>query len=116
VLISPTSDINISADSIWIRKGSLTTGNTSNPYTNTANIILTGQLTDRGYIIDSTLTGRKNLVVTGSLNLIGKTNLAHTAKLIMSTQVGDTSINVDNSTGWQVGDRLTLSTSSRNSN
>jgi hypothetical protein len=59
--------INVTAESIWVRLGSWTFGNSTNHFEKPVVIQLNGRKNDTGFVIDPAYAGRKNLVVSGRL-------------------------------------------------
>lgn len=55
----------IEAESIWIRAGSLTVGNSSTPYNGTCTIQINGNKEDAGYVFSDEIVGNKQFVVNG---------------------------------------------------
>lgn len=61
----------MTAQTIWVRLGSWIFGNQTSPFDKKVIIQLNGQSTDRGYAVDAVYAGRKNLVVSGRLEIYG---------------------------------------------
>jgi hypothetical protein len=66
--------VNVTAQSIWVRLGSWVFGNETNPFNKQVVIQLNGGPNDRGYVVDAAYGGRKNLIVSGRLEIYGPTN------------------------------------------
>lgn len=99
-----TRDVNITANSIFIRAGNLTAGSTGTPFIHKMTIQINGQKTDTGYTIDPIVAGNKFMVVTGILNLHGNAPGSTITTLSQPARAGATTISVSSSTGWAVGD------------
>ncbi|CAM6001508.1 unnamed protein product [Sphagnum balticum] len=84
---------------------------TANPFTHNINIQLDGLKNDPGYVFDPSLVGNKIFVVTGVLALYGTSPATVQTKLTASAFSGSTSISVDSSAGWAVGDLLVIAPS-----
>jgi hypothetical protein len=104
-------NVNITANSIHIRAGNITAGSPGNPFLHNFTIQLNGKKTDNGFYIDPIISANKFLVVTGSLNLYGKTPGTVTTYLAQTALKGSSTIFVGSSTDWNVGDTLVLSPS-----
>lgn len=103
-----SKDINLTAASILIRYGNLTVGSPNSAFIHNFNIILTGHKGDFGYTVDPMFAGNKFLVVAGSLNLYGQAPSTVITYLTSTAYKGDSVINVNDATGWAVGDTLVL--------
>ena len=71
LVVDDSIDVNLTANSIWIRAGSLTVGNSTNPFTHKFDIQINGNSLSPADSIDPLVTVNKYLVVTGSLALYG---------------------------------------------
>jgi hypothetical protein len=63
---------------------------------------LKGEKPNNKIVIDNTLSLSNHLLVTGTLHLYGYTNPSFT-KLTSVAEVGDKTINVVSTTGWEIG-------------
>lgn len=115
VIIPNGADRNITCNSIWIRAGSLTAGSAAAPFTNNLNIQLNGNKQDPGYVFSPELGGSKLFVVTGKLALYGVAPATTGAELTAIANKGDTSITVDGTSGWNIGDEIVIAPSFFNS-
>jgi hypothetical protein len=104
-------DVNLTANSIWIRAGNLTAGSTTTPFVPKFTLQINGQKSDAGHVIDPIIAGNKFLVVTGILNLHGTVPSTTETTLSETAFAGSSTISVDSSTGWTVGDQLVLTPS-----
>ena len=105
----------ITAHFIYIRAGSLTAGNSSDPFQYNLTIKLLGGHDDFTYYIDSIVNANKFMVVTGELNLYGIVPGSVWTRLSASAKTGDTSITVDDATDWAVGNTIGIAPSFSNS-
>lgn len=67
-------------------------------------IQLNGNQDDRGFAVDPNYAGRKNLIVTGRLEIYGPTDFDEATYLTKSAEAGSTLIHVNSANGWKVGD------------
>jgi hypothetical protein len=111
LIADDSRDVNITANSIFIRAGNLTAGSTASPFLHKMTIQINGQKTDTGYTIDPIVAGNKFMVVTGILNLHGNAPATTITTLSGPAAAGATSISVSSSSGWAVGDQIVLSPS-----
>lgn len=111
VIADDTRDVNITANSIHIRAGNLSAGRPDAPFLHNFVVQINGLRTDNGWTIDPTLAGRKYMVVTGILNLHGVAPTTVTTFLTQTVASGSSTIFVDSSTDWAVGDTIVLSPS-----
>ena len=72
LVVDDSIDIHIVAESVFIRSGSLTVGNATNPFTHNFNITVNGNSSSPYREIDAYINANKYFVVTGSLALYGK--------------------------------------------
>jgi len=111
VIISDISDRNIECQGIWIRAGSLQAGSAATPFTHNLNIQINGFKNDSGYVFDDSLEGNKIFVVTGILSLYGISPSTVSTNLVASAFPGDTSLIVDSTSGWALGDEIVIAPS-----
>ena len=116
LVVQDSFDINITAQSVFIRSGSLNVGNSSNPFTHQFTIQINGGLYDSEDYIDPLLNLNKYLVVTGSLALYGVKPASQITYLKQGAMKGSDKIHPGSSSGWKVGDKLSLSPSFSNYN
>jgi hypothetical protein len=109
-----TRNVNITANAIFIRAGNITAGSSSDAFQHQFTIQINGHKEDVGYYIDPIIAGSKYFVVTGSLNLYGKTPSTISTYLTQSAFSGSSTINVGSSTGWVVGDSIAIAPSFSN--
>ena len=107
------SNVNITAESIWIRAGTLKTGETTDPFNGTVTIQLNGNKEDIGFVFDRTLTGQpvqgsKQFIVNGKLHLYGEMPSTIWTRLIAFAHKGDTTIQVAEANDWQIGDVIVI--------
>lgn len=114
IIVDDTRNVNITANSIHIRAGSITAGTPTAPFQHNFTIQLNGNKNDTGFYIDPILAGSKYLVVTGKLNLYGIAPSVVSTYLTQSSLKGSSTLYVANSTGWAAGDTLVLSPSFSN--
>jgi hypothetical protein len=100
-VIIPDRNTLITAHFIYIRAGSLTAGNSSDPFQYNLTIKLLGGHDDFN----------KFMVVTGELNLYGIVPGSVWTRLSASAKTGDTSITVDDATDWAVGNTIGIAPS-----
>lgn len=95
--------------------GILQIGNSTNPYTNKASIVLKGDRTDPQIIIDPLIDpATKSIVVKGEFTVFGPPKTPVTVRLSETALAGSTTIVVNQNTNWAVGDELVIAASSRN--
>ena len=94
-MIVDDRDTIIRAKYIWIRAGSLTAGNATNPFGFKLSIFIEGESSYPTYVIDPNLAARKCLVVTGRLLLYGTAPGTTSTRLTSKAEAGDTTITVD---------------------
>ena len=111
LLADDTRDVNITANSIFIRAGNLSAGVSIKPFVHKFTLQINGQRTDPGFVIDPLLSANKFMVVTGSLNLYGKAPNSVSTYLTQTATQGTSTIYVGSSSDWAVGDTLVLSPS-----
>jgi len=116
LIADDTRNVNITANSIHIRAGNITAGSPTNTFFHNFTIQINGRKTDNGFYVDPIIAGSKYLVVTGSLNLFGNAPSTVQTFLLQTAFKGDTSIYVNSSTDWAVGDSLAISPSFSNYN
>lgn len=111
IILDDTIDINITADNIWIRAGSIKAGSKKEPFTHLLTFQINGNKSDKGIIIDPELTGNKLFVISGKLHLYASTPSTVWSKLREYATAGSTSIKVLNAGSWAVGDQLVIAPS-----
>lgn len=111
LVVDDSMDINITAKSIFIRAGSLTVGSPSAPFNHSFIFQVNGNKFDNYYDVDPLISGNKLFVVTGLLNLYGKKPSTKVSYLTRTSLSGSNAIYVASSSGWAVGDALSLSPS-----
>lgn len=108
VYVNDTRNTNITAQSIWIRQGSLTAGSLPTPYQHKLTIQLNGEQNDRGIVVDPLQAGNKLFVITGQLFLYGIAPSTVQTVLTSYATAGNTWIKVASSSGWAAGDQITI--------
>ena len=103
----------LSAKFIWV-KGTLQAGTKEQAFQNNFSIKLLGARLDPTFVVDQNIGWSKSLVVTGQLYLYGITPTTTYTKLTSNANVGDTTINVQSTAGWAVGQTLGISPSFSN--
>jgi len=116
VIIEDKADRNITCEGIWIESGSLTAGSAGIPFTHQLTIQLNGNKDDSGWTFDPALQGNKIMVVTGALTLYGIYPATVSTQLIQTAHSGDTSLLVQDATGWSINDEIVIAPSFSNSN
>ena len=111
LVVNDTRDINITANSIFIRSGNITAGSKTNPFNHTFTIQINGNKNDAGFVIDPLVGGNKFFVVTGILDLYGKAPSSVITPLTQTAAAGSNVLHVSSNTGWVAGDELVLSPS-----
>lgn len=111
LLVDDTFDVNITAEFIHIRSGTMMIGTNGSPFQHKLNIQLNGERNADPYFVDGIVSGNKLLVVTGVFHLHGPKPEAQTTHLSQTALKGSTTISVDSTSGWKVGDELSLSPS-----
>jgi hypothetical protein len=106
----------ISAEAIFIRAGSFNAGNASSPFNYTLTITINGNKSDQSFVIDPSIAANKYMVVTGTLSLYGPTPSTIWTRLTAKAAAGDTTISVDSTSDWAVGDELVIGPSFKNAN
>ena len=90
--------------------GNLTTGNATLEFTKNLKIILYGNKSSDYLIVDPDVeAGNKVIVVTGTLELIGKMPKTVQTRLKESINPGARSMKVESYEDWKVGDELMIS-------
>ena len=102
------SDANITANSIWIRAGSLKAGSSEEPFLGNLTIQINGDKSDFGYVFGPGIVGNKKIFVTGKLHLYSQAPSTVWTKLTSFAHAGDTSITVDSVDGWNDGDEIVI--------
>jgi hypothetical protein len=111
LIADDTRDVNVTANSIHVRAGNITAGSPGNRFLHNFVIQLNGFKNLNEFYIDPIVAGNKYLVVTGSLNLHGVTPGTVQTVLTQTAVSGSSTISVDSSTDWAVGDTIVLSSS-----
>lgn len=114
LVFDDSRNVNITADSIFIRAGNVTVGSPSAPFQHNLTIRINGLRQDSGYIVDAIVSANKFFVVTGSLNLYGIAPRTVTTCLTKTALKGSSTIYVASSTDWKVGDTIALAPSFSN--
>lgn len=83
----------------------------SEPFSRKLEFVVNGEKDDIGITVSPDLTGNKMIVNTGTLELIGKPPGTTWTRLMEFANVADTTITVENATGWKVGDELGIAPS-----
>ncbi len=97
-----------------MRKGNITAGNASVPYSNKIIINILGDKKSDGLIIDNFIdTGNKILAVTGGMNIFGKAPNIIWTKLSSCALIGTKIINLVDSVDWKVGDEIVIGPTER---
>lgn len=93
------------------RFGNFTVGNKTGPYTGSLEIVITGtRSSNRGFIFGNT-NNNKVIAVSGGMDM--RTDVgSHRARLLQTVAPGSTTISSSEVTGWQVGDKLAILSSS----
>ena len=105
VIVSENRDlVNITAEFIWIKRGKLAFGSWGNPFDKQAVIQINGNSYDPQTKISDNYKGRKNLVVTGKLEIFGAENFTDSTYLTSQAEEGSSFISVNEAYGWKVGD------------
>lgn len=110
LIFSQLGDNLFQAHTIWV-KGKIVIGTAANPYIFNATIVLHGNKTSPYKTIDADASGNKMLVVTGGLEFHGKITDNVWNRLTAIAPAGSTSITVQNTNGWAVGDKLVIAAS-----
>lgn len=111
LIADDTRDIFMSAQSMHIRAGNISIGNSGTPFNHKFTLQINNTQSSSVWTIDDLVGGNKILVVTGSLNLYGKSPSTTKTYLTRTAFSGDTKIFVGSQGGWAVGDSLVLSPS-----
>ena len=114
LVVEDVNDVNITAESVFIRGGSLTVGNSSSPFTHKFTIQVNGDAMSKYEDVDALVSANKFLVVTGSLVMYGVKPTTTSTYLKQSATKGEKVIYPGASSGWKVGDKLSLSPSFAN--
>ncbi|GAQ89759.1 hypothetical protein KFL_005590010 [Klebsormidium nitens] len=102
-------DLKLTSGSIFINGGELLIGNSTNPYTNSAVITLTGdRFSPELAFTDALNFGAKSIAVLGTFSVHGAPRARTWTKLARSIQPGDTQIVLANPVDWLVGDQIVL--------
>ncbi len=104
IIIQDSQNINITAENIWIKGGSIKAGNAQTPFTHNLTFQLNGDKNLSGITISPDLVGNKLFVVTGRLELYGVAPETVWTRLTAFADKGATSISVSSTTGWKVDD------------
>ncbi|XP_026145815.1 PKHD1 like 1, tandem duplicate 1 isoform X2 [Carassius auratus] len=111
--VSQYNDIILNATYISIQGGRLIAGWPDEPFRGQLQIILSGSHSTPDWILPSGLNqGSKVLGVFGSLDLYGIPHNVYHTKLASTSQAGNSTISLQESVDWKVGDTILLSTTS----
>nr|WP_283773453.1 G8 domain-containing protein [Altererythrobacter sp. KTW20L] len=101
---SPERDIDLATDWIYVPGGELEIGTEDRPYTRLATITLTDNVPGEDI---NTMGDRGIILMRGTLNLHG--DREHTwTRLAATAQAGSSAIDVQDASGWRVGDEIVL--------
>jgi hypothetical protein len=114
IFIEDTLDLNITANNIWIKGGSIKAGNSTAAFNHSLIFQINGLKNDSGFTVDPLLTGNKMFVVTGRLNLYGNAPATTSAILTSYAERGMSTINVSSTSGWKIGDEIGIAPSFNN--
>lgn len=104
-------NVNITANSIFVRAGNLSAGSKGSPFMHNYTVQVNGQRFDSGQTIDPGYAGNKFFAVTGTLNLHGNAPATVTTTLKQTATSGSNKIFLNSVTDWAIGDTIVLSPS-----
>ncbi|XP_016299954.1 fibrocystin-L-like [Sinocyclocheilus anshuiensis] len=111
--VSQYNNIVLNATYISIQGGRLIAGWPNEPFRGQLQIILRGSHSTPDWLLPSGLNqGSKVLGVFGSLDLYGMPHNVYHTKLASTSQAGNSTISLQESVDWKVGDKILLSTTS----
>lgn len=108
LVVDDSRNVKITAQSIFVRAGSITAGSSTAPFTHDFTIQLNGNKQDFGVTIDTNIAGNKLFVITGSVNLYGVTPATVNTKLAATAFANSNTVKVVQASGWAVGDTIAL--------
>ncbi len=111
LIFDKTRDNKFQAYYIWVKQGIIQIGNSTNPFTRKANIILHSAKDDNYLVIDPDASGNKMLAVTGGLEFYGIEPQTAWTKLTETASINSTQIKVILTAGWSVGDEIVIAPS-----
>ena len=112
IIIEDKRDLTIIAENIWITgSGSLKAGTATTAFTHFLTIQLIGNQNATGFTVSPDLTGNKMFVVTGRLELFGVAPGSVWSRMTAFADKGATSIVVGSTTGWRIGDEISIAPS-----
>lgn len=107
-------DRHLRAKYIFVRKGQIWIGNSTNYFTRKARITLYGEYSSRNIVYKDCIEGgNKILVATNLVQMYGRPRSA-SSRLLSITNRGDTSFYVSANLDWQAGERIAISASGMN--
>uniref|UniRef100_A0A673FZ74 Fibrocystin-L-like n=1 Tax=Sinocyclocheilus rhinocerous TaxID=307959 RepID=A0A673FZ74_9TELE len=111
--VSQYNNIVLNATYISIQGGRLIAGWPNEPFRGQLQIILRGSHSTPDWLLPSGLNqGSKVLGVFGSLDLYGMPHNVYHTKLASTSQAGNSTVSLQESVDWKVGDKILLSTTS----
>ncbi|XP_043073568.1 PKHD1 like 1, tandem duplicate 1 [Puntigrus tetrazona] len=111
--VSQYNNVVLNATYISIQGGRLIAGWPDEPFRGQLQIILRGSHSTPDWLLPSGLNqGSKVLGVFGSLDLYGMPHNVYHTKLASTSQAGNSTISLQESVDWKVGDQILLSTTS----
>jgi cell migration-inducing and hyaluronan-binding protein len=117
LVFSDSKDLALTAHWILVRTGgSLVIGSESCRYQHKVNITLTGSRTTTSEIgddpVDKIPYGTKGIAIAngGTIELHGALSKPSWTRLAATAQIGDTTITLEDSVSWKVGDRIVIAT------
>ena len=109
--IDASTGILIEANYIWIKTGSIYAGSSSDPLVMPLQFKINGMKTDPSFTVDPFLSANKLVAVTGNLHLYGSPPATTWTRLTSFANAGSTSITVSGTSGWVIGDYISIAPS-----
>lgn len=110
IIIPPNNpEVNITANSIWVKAGSIVAGTNTAPHPGKINIKILGNKQDVGFVINEEIAGNKLFVVNGKVEFYGTIPSTTWTRAKATVRQGDTRISLTSSvSSWQVGDSIAI--------
>lgn len=110
LIFDQSQDLLFQAHYIWV-KGKIKIGTQSNPYKFNATIVLHGEKDSPYLVVDQDASGNKMMVVTGGLEWYGTVTNNTWNRLTAIAPAKSTTITVQDTTGWAVGNKIVIAAS-----
>ncbi len=89
--------------------GSLVIGSTASPFSQSAEIVLTGNMRSSNVLVDGvSILGNKVLVVYGNVTMVGKSRSTNWIRLLSTANAGSSQLILSSNVSWSVGDAIVV--------